>query len=119
MSPSITQVKWSSIIVEGLGRFKDVKVWPGGAREWDWTETGTQHSPGIQPSDVQELVDRGAKTIVLSEGMQGRLKTCPETLDYLEENNVSVHRAQTEKAVELFNELAESESVGGLFHSTC
>jgi hypothetical protein len=26
----------------------------------NWRETGTEHSPGIQPADVQELLDRGA-----------------------------------------------------------
>jgi hypothetical protein len=47
--------------VEGHPPFKDAKVFPGGAREWDWRETGTRHVPGIQPADVQELIEHGAK----------------------------------------------------------
>ena len=39
--------------VAGLGEGKDFKLYPGGGRKWDWTETGTQHQPGIQPADVK------------------------------------------------------------------
>ena len=46
--------------------YKDAKLFPGGSREWNWRETGTEHVPGIQPADVQELLDHGAKVVVLS-----------------------------------------------------
>ena len=52
--------------VECLGVGKDFKLYRGGGRAWDWAETGTRHSPGIQPADVEELVARGATTVVLS-----------------------------------------------------
>ncbi|HNG96476.1 MAG TPA: hypothetical protein PLB32_26980, partial [Acidobacteriota bacterium] len=55
-SPRITQISWGHIEVEGLGAGKDFKLFPGGGREWDWNETGTRHVPGIQPTDVQELL---------------------------------------------------------------
>ena len=32
-------------------------------------ETGTQHQPGIQPTDVTELLEKGAKVVVLTGGM--------------------------------------------------
>jgi hypothetical protein len=56
--------------VEEIGQGKDFKLYPGGGRKWDWRETGTQHVPGIQPSDVQELLDHGATVVVLTRGMQ-------------------------------------------------
>ena len=95
------------------------KIFPGGAREWDWRETGTRHVPGIQPADVQELIDRGAKAVVLSRGVLERLQVCPETLDALAKSGIKVEVLQTEAAVERFNALRESVPVGGLFHSTC
>jgi hypothetical protein len=67
-SPRIKALAWGKIEVEGVGTFRDAKLFPGGAREWDWRETGTEHAPGIQPTDVTELLDHGATTIVLSEG---------------------------------------------------
>jgi len=118
-SPRIVSVSWGRIEVEGLGVGKDFKLYPGGGRLWDWNETGTRHDPGIQPADVEELLENGAEVIVLSRGMAQALKTSPETLGYLEERGVEVHVAETREAVALYNELAESRPVGGLFHSTC
>jgi hypothetical protein len=73
--------------------------------------------PGIQPADVQELIEHGVKTVVLSKGIWERLNVCPETLEVLAKNGIEVE--VTEAAVERFNELRESMPVGGLFHSTC
>jgi hypothetical protein len=118
-SPRISRLSWGHIEVDDGLSFKDAKIFPGGAREWDWAETGTHHVPGIQPADVQELIDRGAKTVVLSRGVWKRLKVCPETLELLARHGIAVEVLQTEEAVERFNELREREPVGGLFHSTC
>jgi hypothetical protein len=119
-SPRIRCVAWGRIEVEGAeAPYKDAKLWPGGSREWDWNETGTRHEPGIQPADVQELLANGARTIVLSRGVQRRLQVRPDTLEMLEKNGVAAHVLPTEDAVRLYNELREKEAVGGLFHSTC
>jgi hypothetical protein len=118
-SPRISRFSWGHIEVDGHPPFKDAKIFPGGAREWDWRETGTRHVPGIQPADVQELIDRGAKAVVLSRGVWERLQVCPETLEALAKSGIEVEVLQTEAAVERFNVLRESLPVGGLFHSTC
>ncbi len=118
-SPRISLLSWGRIEVEGRPPFKDAKIFLGGAREWDWRETGTRHVPGIQPADVQELIEHGARTVVLSKGVWERLQVCPETLEVLSKNDIQVEVLQTEAAVERFNELRENIAVGGLFHSTC
>jgi hypothetical protein len=106
--------------IEGIGRDKDFKLWPGGGRPWNWAETGTHHHPGIQQADVEELLEHGSRTIVLSRGMLKRLRTRRETLALLQARDVTVHVAETRKAAEIYNELADrGEAVGGLFHSTC
>ena len=117
-SPRITRVSWGRLEVE-YGSFKDAKLFPGGSREWDWNETGTRHVPGIQPSDVEELLERGATVVVLSRGFEERLRVRPETLRMLEDEGVPVHVEQTQEAVRLYNELREHEKVGALIHSTC
>jgi hypothetical protein len=118
-SPRITQISWGHMTVEGLGEGKDFKLYPGGGRVWDWNETGTRHRPGIQPEDVSELVDHGAKIVVLSRGIELALHTKPDTLAYLAARGITVHVKETNEAVVLYNELTETEAVGGLFHSTC
>lgn len=119
-SPLIERLSWGRMTVDGVGSGKDFKLWPGGGRAWDWNETGTRHRPGIQPADVQELLDRSATVIVLSRGMLLQLQTCPETLELLEQQGISIHVQETKKAAVTYNRLAvQGERVGGLFHSTC
>jgi hypothetical protein len=120
-SPRISHVSWGCLEIEGRDQpFKDAKLYPGGARAWDWNETGTSHTPGIQPADVEELLDHGAQVVVLSQGMNERLQVKPETLQMLDERGVDPHVLQTEAAVERYNALQDAdEPVGGLFHSTC
>jgi len=118
-SPRIKHLSWGRLETEGQGSFKDAKLYPGGAREWDWRETGTAHVPGIQPADVEELLDHGARVVVLSKGFLERLQICPETLAMLKRRNVQVHVLQSERAAALYNELQENYAVAGLFHSTC
>jgi hypothetical protein len=119
-SPLITSLEWGRVeVAGGLGPFKDAKLFPGGAREWDWREAGTRHSPGIQPADLEELLERGVSAVVLSRGMWRRLGVSPATLQVLEARGIRVEVLQTERAVDRYNELAAKGSVGALIHSTC
>ena len=68
ISPRILSNGWGKMDVEALGSGKDFKLWPGGGRSWDWTETGTDHAAGIQKADVVELVENGCTIIVLTRG---------------------------------------------------
>lgn len=119
-SPHIDHISWGRMEVAAIGAGKDFKLWPGGGREWDWSETDTHHVPGIQPADVEELLEHGSRTIVLSRGMLLRLRTSQDTLDMLEARRVQVQVAETKAAVDLYNRLSsDGQAVGGLFHSTC
>lgn len=119
-SPLITHLSWGQIGLEGQDKpHKDAKLFPGGSREWDWNETGTRHVPGIQPADVEELLNHGATVVILSKGMYEQLQVCAETLEMLKKGGITTHILQTEDAVRLYNELREKKRVGGLFHSTC
>jgi len=119
-SPKIVHISWGKMEVEGVGKGRDFKLYPRGGREWDWTETNTHHVPGIQPADVQELLDHGSQAIVLTRGMQLVLRTCPETLQFLKEKGIPTVVEETNAAVALYNQMVdEGKLVGGLFHSTC
>ena len=119
----ITDLTWGNMEVSIDGEkqvFKDCKIWPGGAREWRWDETGTHHSPGIQPADIEEILSQDVDVIVLGSGQLGRLGVSIETDDLLRKRGISYHIEKTQKAVTLFNELVrKGKRVGGVFHSTC
>lgn len=117
--PMILHISWGRIEVEGHGAFKDVKIFPGGAREWDWKETSTRHVPGIQPADVAELINGGVTRILIGTGMWGRLRVQPETMELLEKSGIEVSVLKTPEAVTFFNEMRDFETVAGLFHTTC
>ena len=119
----ITDLSWGNMEVSIAGEklhFKDCKVWPGGALAWDWGETDTHHSPGIQPTDIEEILEKDVEAVVLAQGQLGRLGVSPEVETFLRERGVDYHIEKTKKAVTLFNELVQKgKRVGGLFHSTC
>lgn len=119
-SPLIESSSWGRLEVVGFGTFKDAKLWPGGARAWDWRDTGTHHEPGVQVTDLDELIEGGARVVVLARGRHQSLRVPSSIIETLEAKGVAVHVAETGKAIELYNQLAESnQPVGGLFHTTC
>ena len=119
-SPQINHVSWGRLEVEGEAEpYKDARLFPGGSREWNWRESGIRHNPGIQIADVQELLEHGSKVVVLSRGMAECLHVPSETLEFLEQQQISVHVLPTQHAVALYNKLARTQLVGGLFHTTC
>ena len=75
--------------------------------------------PGIQPADLEELLEHGAEVVVLSRGQLGALRVPDDTLAWLEERGVEAHVLRTGQAVERYNELAEERPAGALIHSTC
>jgi hypothetical protein len=119
----ITDLAWGQmeVTIDGEAQhFMDCKIWPGGAREWRWEETGTHHSPGIQPADIEEVLEQEVEVIVFGRGQLGRLNVSAETEALLRERGISYHVEKTKRAVQLFNELIiKGKRVGGLFHSTC
>lgn len=118
-SPKIHSISWGKVVTENKNSYKDAKLFPGGSRQWDWNETGTQHVPGIQPADVKELLEHGAKDIVLSQGFHDRLQVCEETEELLNDKNVDYYILNTEEAVSKYNNLADTSAAGALIHSTC
>lgn len=117
---SISAIEWGKIDIVGIGSFRDAKLYPCGAEEWDWKQTNTHHVPGIQPSDVEELLKKGSEFIVLSRGMQLVLQTCPETIEFLNKLSIPLAIEETTHAVAIYNQLlSEGKRVGALIHSTC
>ena len=119
----ITHISWGKIkvLINGkVHKFKDCKVWPEGAKNWDWHLTGTNHEPGIQPADIEEILEKNIDVMILSRGMDLKMNICPETEALLKSKNIPYFVEETKKAVELFNELCQAgKRVGGIFHTTC
>ncbi len=119
-SPRVLSHTWGELDIDGLGKHVDAKLWPRGGREWDWTETGTHHQPGIQPADLEELLTREPDVVVLSRGRELMLEACPETLTLLRTHGIDVIFEETSVAISKYNDLvAGNRRVAALIHSTC
>jgi hypothetical protein len=119
-SPRVTNDGWGFVAVDGVGRLRDAKLWPGGGRGWDWNETGTHHRPGIKPADLAELLDHEPDVVVLSRGRELRLETTPEAVALLEGRGIEAVQVETGVAIETYNRLAgEGRPVAALLHTTC
>lgn len=118
-SPNIDGIEWGSVHTS-IGTFRDAKLWPGGGRGWDWNETGTHHTPGVQAADVVELLAHGTEIVVIGRGRHGSLEVMAEALDLIAEREAEAVVLETTAAVDRYNELAaEGARVGALIHSTC
>ena len=118
-SPAIDDEGWGHVTVEGRA-YKDVKLWPGGARAWDWAETGTDHDGGIRPDDVRELLDHGATHVLLSRGRELRLHVPDVTVDLVERSADACEVLDTATAIARYEALRQAGiAVGALLHTTC
>ncbi len=119
-SPEILDFSWGEILIDGYEKpFKDVKLFPGGAREWNWNETGTDHTKGIQPEDLTELIEHGAEILIISKGMLNRLRLSEKAKIFLQSAGIEYFHLNTKKAVVTYNRLRIEKAVGGLIHTTC
>lgn len=120
-SPAVTHLEWGRVEVEGYeNSFRDVRLYPGGADEWDWNLSNTHHKPGIMPADVQFLLDKGAEVVILSKGQEEQLHTHPDSITLLEARGIPYERLETREAVARYNALrGEGKAVAALIHSTC
>jgi hypothetical protein len=118
-SPYVNDLSWGRIATQA-GVFRDAKLWPGGGREWDWNQTGTDHAPGVQPADIRGLLDQKAGTILIGTGQQERLGVPEETERFVAGAGATIEVMATPQAVARYNRLAESGTrVAALLHSTC
>lgn len=117
--PTILALAWGSVDTS-IGTFKDAKLWPGGGRAWDWRETGTAHDPGVQAADVAELLEHGARVVVVGQGQHGRLGVTDAATRAVEARGAMIEVLDTAAAVDRYRELVGAGTpVGLLLHSTC
>ncbi len=104
-----------------MQRFKDCKIWPGGALRVALGGDGHTPQPGHPAGGSRRnFGTKRIDEIVLGRGQLGRLNLSTATETLLRERGIPYHLEKTHKAVQLFNELAaQGKRVGGLFHSTC
>jgi len=117
--PVITNFRWGHIGDSAGRTFKDARLYPCGAAEWDWRKTGTRHVPGIQIADVEDLLSTRPQTVILTRGVELALQVPDRTVQFVQNAGPSVLVLQTEAAVAEYNRRVRTERVVAIVHSTC
>lgn len=116
----VRSIEWGSLMTEDGRAFKDALLWFTGAREWDWTECGTRHRPGIPPLVIEALLSLDCEHVILSRGMDLVLQTSPEAFELLRARKIPHEQLQSRDAVARYNALVRAGvRVGLALHSTC
>lgn len=118
----ITHEEWGKIQI-GDKVYGDVKIFPDEIVEpWDWTKTNTHHDPGIMIRDIRDLLEAGAKHIVMGLGYEKAMGIYEQTRIYIIlQTTITFYAEPTDDAIKIYNEITKSgkKKVGALIHSTC
>lgn len=115
----ITKLVWGQITLSNNTVYKDCIVTPKWVKEWDWRLDGTNHNPGITIDAVKNLTGC-CDVIIISRGMDLKLKTRSDTEDYLKLIEKEYYILESRQAASEYNKrVKNSEKVGLLLHSTC
>jgi len=119
----IATLQWGRIGMSDGSSFKDVRVSPLGATEWDWGTYGMSHVPGVVPAVIDGLIKEGCRHIIIGSGMNGRLQVSEATVAFIlqQASDVIVVVCKTPAAISYYNLQVRvgNGRVGGVFHSTC
>lgn len=115
---TITNFKWGEVHTSTGRKYKDCLIGPFIERNWDWSDDGTRHKPGITMNALSPLLK--CRVIILSTGMDEQLHVSDEARQYLNKHRIMYYILQSNKAVDLYNGLVKQHvPVGILLHSTC
>lgn len=116
----IKKIEWGRVELEDGSQFKDVMLAPSFTSEWNWKLSGTNHSKGIQTSDIDVLLEHKVDVLILSRGVNLVLQVSADTYAYAIARVPTLIVDQSVSAVAHYNRLVEQgKRVGMLLHSTC
>ena len=112
----IDSVTFGAMTINGKRLSSDLIIFPDGhvADSW-WRDRGHYYTL----KDIQSLVDAKPEIIVAGTGMSGMVRVDPKLKGILSDSGIDLKAMPTPDAIKVFNQLIESNRVGGCFHLTC
>ena len=110
----IDSYSFGRMVIKGKSYASDVKIINNKVKSDWWRAEGHR----LQLSDMEDVLEKKPKTIVVGTGHDGVMVVDAEVRDYCQKNNIQLIELKTADAVKRFNELA-GRGVAGLFHLTC
>jgi len=111
----IEHYSFGRITIEGKTYTSDVIIYPDKVDSSWWRKEG--HSLHIV--DLKDVIPVKPEILIVGTGQSGVMIVPEETLSYIKAQDIEVHVARTEKAVELFNKLRKDKKTVAALHLTC
>lgn len=109
----IEEYDFGKIVIEGKEYTSDVILSQDGIDSW-WRKT----SHNVEPADIEKVVAKKPKLMIIGNGHEGCMKVPEETIDWIKDQGIEVSVELTKDAVNTYNKKA-GEGVIGLLHLTC
>ena len=113
--PHVDSYRFGHIEIDGTSYENDVIIFPDRVRDNWWRKEG--HVLNLQ--DLDEVLAEKPDTLVVGQGAHGRMSVPAETRREIEDAGIEVISANTDDAVEQYNELREYGKTVAALHLTC
>ncbi|MDI6819314.1 MAG: MTH938/NDUFAF3 family protein [Candidatus Hodarchaeaceae archaeon] len=111
----IESYDFGRIVVDGRVYTSDVIIFPNRIRSDWWRREGHR----LYIDDLEDVVRERPEVLVVGTGYSGLMEVPKETAEYIRSKGIELVAENTQKAVEVFNELSKSKRVIAALHLTC
>jgi hypothetical protein len=111
----IEHYSFGSITIDEKTYTSDVIIYPDKIDSSWWRKEG--HS--LHVVDLKDVINVKPEVLIIGTGYSGAMVVPEETILYLKAQDIEVHVARTEKAVELFNKFRKDKKTVAALHLTC
>jgi hypothetical protein len=112
----IDSYQFGKIVIDGTAYSSDCLILGGSVQANWWRKQGHL----LTPEDLQPVIAVKPSILIVGCGASGMMKVSEDIGQVLHEHNIELFAANTPKAVEKFNELAEKgENIAAALHLTC
>lgn len=112
----IDSYQFGKIVIDGVAYNSDCLIIGGSIQPNWWRKQGHL----LTPEDLQPVIAARPKFLVVGCGASGMMKVSEDVDQLMQEHSIELFKANTNMAVEKFNELAgKGENVAAALHLTC
>jgi len=111
----IEDFAFGRVVIDGKLYTQDVVVYPDCVQEVWLRKAGHR----LDPDDLEGIVEREARTVIVGTGEAGLMRVPLETMEYLESNGFEIIVQRTGQACETYNRLAARRPVIAALHLGC
>jgi len=111
----IDSYNFGKIIINGKAYNSDVIVFPEKVNNSWWRKQG--HNLCL--ADIKEIINYKPEVLIIGKGKSGIMRVADDVIKAIRDKGIEVFVANTDKAVQKYNEICDRENVVAALHLTC